>query len=270
MITQNYFTFPFYIPRICSVWSNWPEYLFNYVLRRRRPAEYRTRSGFRLIDGEGSLAGTLAVVFVRREYGSLERFRTIVDIGANMGSFAVYAAQSCPDARIYCYEPEQQNFGLLKQNIEINKLEGRVSALQCAVASHNGLRELAVGESPLNSFHIASDDASRQIVKCTTLRNILTDQRLEAIDLLKMNCEGAEYEILEACSETDFERIANIRLEYHNLDAQNRNGESLARWLETRGYRIERFTRRLTESGFIWAARTTPAVPDPRMPVRLP
>jgi FkbM family methyltransferase len=270
MITQNYFTFPFYIPRICSLWRNWPEYLFNYVLRRHKPAEYRTRAGFRVIDGEGSLAGTLAQVFVRREYGSLERFRTIVDIGANMGGFAVYAAQSCPDARIYCYEPEQQNFGLLKQNIEINGLEGRVSAFQCAVASINDRRELVVGKSPLNSFHITSDGASRQIVNCKTLRDIRADQRLEAIDLLKMNCEGAEYEILEGCSETDLDRIANIRLEYHILDAQSRNGESLSRWLETRGYRIERFTRRLKESGFIWAARTTPAVSDHRMPVRLP
>jgi FkbM family methyltransferase len=260
MITQNYFTLPFYIPRICSLWSNWPEYLFNYVLRRHKPAEYRMRTGFRLIDGEGSLAGTLAVVFIRREYGSLKGFRTIVDIGANMGSFAVYAAQSCPDAKIYCFEPEQQNFRLLKQNIEINELDGRVSAFQCAVASDNGRRELAVGESPLNSFHTIRNSVSHQTVDCMTLRNILADERLDTIDLLKMNCEGAEYEILEGCSENDFKRIANIRLEYHVLDAQSRNGEALSRWLETRGYRIERFTRRLKESGFIWAVRTSPAV----------
>jgi FkbM family methyltransferase len=270
MITQNYFTFPFYIPRICLLWNNWPEYLFNYVLRRQKPAEYRMRSGFRLIDGRGSLAGTLAVVFVRREYGSLERFRTIVDIGANMGSFAVYAAQSCPEARIYCYEPERQNFELLKQNIDINQLGKRVSAFQCAVASHSGPRELAVGKSPLNSFHIVSGDASRQMVRCTTLRDIFADQQLETIDLLKMNCEGAEYEILEGCSEADFGRIANIRLEYHILDAQSRNGESLSRRLESRGYRIERFTRRLKESGFIWAVRATRATPNPQMPAKLP
>lgn len=270
MITQNYFTFPFYIPRIWSLWTNWPEYLFNYVLRRHKPAEYRMRNGFRLIDGTGTLPGTLAQVFVRRQYGSLEGFRTIVDIGANMGSFAVYAAQSCPDARIYCYEPEQQNFGLLKRNIEINELEGRVSAFQCAVASNNGRRELTVRESPVNSFHVVSDDASRRVVNCTTLRDILADLRLGAIDLLKMNCEGTEYEILEGCSEDDLDRIANIRLEYHILDAKNRNGECLARRLESRGYRIERFTRRLKESGFIWATRTTPGASNPRMPMRLP
>ena len=255
MLTQNHFTFPFYIPRVFRLCSNWPVYLRNYFLRKKNRAEYRLRDGVRLYDDTGTLAGTMAVVFVRREYGPVERVRTVVDIGAHVGSFAVYAAQSCPGARVYCYEPEQQNFELLKQNIGINGLAGRVSAFQCAVASHNGCRELAVGESLLNSFHIVPTGADHQSVNCTTLRDIFESHALEAIDLLKINCEGAEYEILESCSDGEFERIANIRLEYHDLDALKRNGEALSRFLEARGYRIDRFTRYRNSSGFIWAAR---------------
>ena len=257
MITLNYFTFPFYIPRICRLWRNWPEYLFNYVLRRYRPTEYRMRSGLRVIDATGTLPGTLAEVFVRRRYGPVERFRTIVDVGANVGSFALYAADSCPEARIFCYEPEQQNFSLLKQNLQINGLEGRVSAFQRAVGSRKGPRKLAVGISQLNAFDDLRDSPSHQMVECTTLQDIRAAHCLETLDLLKMNCEGAEYEILETCSNSDYEGVLNIRLEYHNLDAESRNGESLRRHLEARGYRIERFTRRLTDSGFIWATRGT-------------
>ena len=77
------------------------------------PAEYRMRNGIRLMDATGTLAGTIAVVFVRREYGRLRNLRTIVDIGANMGSFSVYAANSCPEADIYCYEPVPGNFEVL-------------------------------------------------------------------------------------------------------------------------------------------------------------
>lgn len=258
MITQNYFTLPFYIPRICRLWTNWPEYLFNYVLRRYTPAEYRMRSGLRVIDGTGTLPGTLAEVFVRRRYGSLERLQTIVDVGANVGSFALYAAQSCPEARILCYEPEQQNFSLLTHNLRINGLEGQVAAFRCAVGSTSGPRALAaVGVSQANAFDYLRDRrANHQVVACTTLRDIRTEHRLERIDLLKMNCEGAEYEILEACSPGDYDGIANIRLEYHNIDAANRNGDSLRQYLEARGYRIERFTRRLNDSGFMWAKRT--------------
>ena len=255
MITQNYFTLPFYIPRIRRLWTNWPEYLFNYILRRHRPTEYRMRGGLRLIDATGTLPGTLAEVFVRRQYGSVERFQTIVDVGANVGSFAVYAALSCPGARIFCYEPEQQNFLLLRQNLQINGLEGRVVAFQCAIGATSGPRKLAVGISQLNAFDDLRGGASHQVVGCATLRDIRTEHRLETLDLLKMNCEGAEYEILESCSNSDYEGILNIRLEYHNLDARRRNGESLRRHLQARGYRIERFSRRLTYSGFIWATR---------------
>jgi FkbM family methyltransferase len=256
MITQNYFTLPFYIPRICRLWTNWPEYLLNYVLRRHRPTEYRMRSGLRVIDTAGTLPGTLAEVFVRRRYGSVAGFRTIVDVGANAGSFAVYAAQSCPGARILCYEPEPQNFLRLRENLRINGLDGRVAAFQCAVGSSSAARKLGIGhDSQLNSFDYLRGGAGYQVVGCTTLRDIRTVHRLERLDLLKMNCEGAEYEILDACSNDDFEGILNIRLEYHNLDGGSRNGESLRRYLQARGYRIERFTRRLTDSGFIWAAR---------------
>jgi FkbM family methyltransferase len=214
------------------------------------------RSGGKLIDSGGTLAGTMAVVFVRQEYGRLERFKTIVDIGANLGGFAVYAALVCPDAKIYCYEPEQRNFDSLQQNIDVNGLVGRISAFRCAVASTTGWRELAVTEESLkNSFHIVPPASCRQRVECITLVDILTSQKMEAVDLLKMNCEGAEYEILESCSAADLRRFANIRFEYHNLD-HRRTGESLSKFLQARGYRIERFTRYLKASGFIWAART--------------
>ena len=61
MISQHYFTFPFQIPRVIGQIRNWPLYLSNYLLRRKQPAEYEMRNGFRLIDGRGTLAGTIAV-----------------------------------------------------------------------------------------------------------------------------------------------------------------------------------------------------------------
>jgi len=259
MISQNCFTFPLYLPRVCRIWRNWPEYLVNYVFRRNKRTEYRMRCGVRFIDDQGHLAGTLAVVFVRREYGKVDQFRTIVDIGANVGSFAIYAAQSNPNATVYCFEPESVNFDSLTRHVAINGLDDRVLAFQFAVASSTGERELAVSESLSNSFHMVSCGATMQPVACTTLGDIFEQQQLDTVDLLKMNCEGAEYEILEGCSNDVLDRISNVRLEYHNLPSTRRNGESLARFLSSRGFRIERFTRYFDTSGFIWAARSVRA-----------
>ena len=255
MLSQHYLTFPFYVPRICSLFRNWPLYMFNYLSRATRPAEYHLRSGHTLIDGAGTLAGTIAVVFVRREYGALQQMQTVVDIGANMGTFAVYAALCCPSARVYCYEPIRENFEVLARNIRINGLDERVTATQRAVASASGSRVMSLGSSPLHSLVRGPESAERQSVSCTTLSEIIENHKLHAIDLLKMNCEGAEYEILESCPAPELRRVIRIRLEYHNLESEQRNGDSLRRFLEARGFTIERFSRYRNESGFIWASR---------------
>lgn len=255
MLSKHAFTLPFYLPRILREWDNWRGYLLNYLFRKRAPAEYRARNGLRLVDNTGTLAGTIAVVFVRREYGTLDSYNTIVDIGAHLGSFAVYAATSLPQARIYCYEPERDNFTALARNIRINGLESRVSVFECAVGADSQQRDLAVHGSVLNSFHVVQPGADRQTVSCTTLREIFSAHKLATIDLLKINCEGAEYEILHGCSKEELDKIANIRLEYHNLDTNGRNGTSLSSFLERVGFKIERFTRYGRESGFIWATR---------------
>lgn len=262
MITQHYITFPLYLPRIIRLFHNWPVYLFNYLGRRNRPAQYRLRNGFRLIDATGTLAGTIAVVFIRREYGLLNSFRTIVDIGANMGGFAVYAAWSAPQAKIYCYEPEDQNFSYLKQNVALNSLGERVIPFKYAIASHRGQKDLAIGESPIHSFvsSLISTNHNKTVYRyqraeCITFQDICERESLSQIDLLKLNCEGSEYEILESLSRKDYDRIGNVRLEYHNLESLGKRGGYLSKLLETQGYEIQRFSRYRGESGFIWARR---------------
>jgi len=253
--SQHYLTFPLYIPSVIRLFRNWPLYLLNYIGRRERPAEYQLRNGVRLIDATGTLAGTIAVVFLRREYGTLKNLRTIVDIGANMGAFSIYAAYSCPNSQIYSYEPEEQNYRFLRQNIEVNSFEKRISTFKYAVAAFNGDRNIGLSQSPVHSFFSSQTDGPHQIVSCMTLGKIFETQCLSTIDLLKINCEGAEYEILESCEPVYYEQIRNIRLEYHNLDSHKRNGEYLSKFLESKGYVIERFSRYKGISGFIWASR---------------
>ncbi len=255
MISQHFFTFPFYIPRTLQLFANWPEYLLNYLSRSKRPAEYRLRNGTRLIDSVGTMAGTVAVVYLRREYGMPHDARVIVDIGANMGCFSVFAAGLCQDATVLSYEPEDGNYEILSKNISVNNLQDRVHAYKYAVAGDGGAKELILGESPLNSLVINSQSPRRQQVSCITLSDIIKSHNLQQIDFLKINCEGAEYEIIERCSESDIVKLRKIRLEYHNLGDKHRNGQYLAGLLKQRGFLIERFTTYLNESGFIWASR---------------
>lgn len=255
IISRNLLTLPFYVPRIYYLLNNWALYFYNYIFRRKLPSIYNFRDGFQLIDGTGTLPGTIAVVFLRREYGLIHKFKTILDIGANMGSFMVYAAQSCPDARIYCYEPIRENYEILSRNIAVNSLGNRVKALKLAVTAKKGKVNMALFTSPVHSFYHKEESNVQQEVDCVRMQDIFNHHDLEKVDLLKMNCEGSEYEILENCSHSDFNKILNIRLEYHNLNDKNRNGEYLVKYLEKEGYVIDRFTRYQGVSGFIWARR---------------
>lgn len=255
MISQHYFTFPFHIPRLCWLVRNWPQYLINYLSRRRRPAVYSLRNGGRLIDATGTLAGTFAVVFLRKEYGTPAGARTIVDVGANLGCFSVFAATECPEAIVYSYEPGASNFAVLGRNIAANNLQNRVRAYQMAIGGQEGKRELAVGESPMNSIVMKVDSSHSEIVRCTTLGEIMSSNGLSQIDFLKLNCEGAEYEIIERCPDSDLRKVGTIRMEYHAVDDARQTGKALAALLEAKGFKINRFTNYRNVSGFIWADR---------------
>lgn len=254
--TKNYLSFPLLVPRIIRILQNWPLYFVNYICRRKQPAEYRFRNGFRIIDSTGSLAGTIAVVFVREEYGRFRNLETIVDIGANMGAFAIYAAWHCPNATIYCYEPETKNYSYLENNITINKLKSRVLLFREAVARESGMRKIFTNESPLHSLIPDSRNECCEEVNCITLGDIFKNQRLEKIDLLKINCEGAEYEIIENCSAIDLKRIYDLRLEYHNFYGSIKNGNHLLKVLKSKGFIIQKYSKYGNVSGFIWARQS--------------
>ena len=57
-----------------------------------------------------------------------EKYRSIIDIGAHIGLYALFAADASPKAQIYAFEPESENFALLQKNIDNNHLSDRVHA----------------------------------------------------------------------------------------------------------------------------------------------
>ncbi len=254
-LSPHVFTFPFLLPRVVALLRNWPVYLLHYLGRTGRPARYLLRDGRVLVDEPGTLAGTFAVVFIRREYGVFRDLRTIVDIGANMGTFAVYAAGLCPQARILCVEPEPRNYARLQEHLRMNNLSDRVTALPLAIGGRAGPRRLALRDSPVHSLIAEQSDAQFLEVPCTTLPELLRENGMTQVDLLKINCEGMEYEILETLTAADVAGIDRIRMEYHNLDGGRRNGPAARARLEELGFHIERYSRYRDSSGFIWARR---------------
>jgi FkbM family methyltransferase len=138
----------------------------------------------------------------------------IVDIGANSGLFALRIKQLYPFAKISCYEPFPPNFAQLQHTIAINKLES-VTPLQKAVGARRGNAKLYIHKKNMggHSFY-ATEALSNDCVdvEVIDLRSIL-DELQRDVDLLKVDCEGAEFDILMNLTAAEARKIRQIIVE---------------------------------------------------------
>jgi FkbM family methyltransferase len=155
-------------------------------------------------------------IFVDRCYDlSFERSApVIVDIGANSGLFALRIKQLCPSAQIYCYEPYPPNFEQLRNTIALNKLDS-VTPIQKAVGARRGSAKLFIHKRNIggHSFYAAEASSDNYVdVEVIDLASVL-DGLQHDIDLLKIDCEGAEFDILMNLTTAAAKKIRQIILE---------------------------------------------------------
>jgi FkbM family methyltransferase len=167
----------------------------------------------------------------------------IIDIGANIGAFTIFASDRFPDARIYAYEPAATNFEVLAKNIEINSLKNRVTAFQQAVSLRVGEETMTYSDQEYAHSLIQDQVESEHILRsekvlCTTIPQILIDNDLQIIDLIKMDIEGLEYDLLFGLPDEIFKKIRFITLEIH--DHKKYSAQDLIQFLNDRGFEIVR------------------------------
>jgi len=225
--------------------SNWPLYLaVKFGLARRDPLFFTARGGIR-IEVPRRLLQTFKEIFMDECYLKDMRFPlpanpAIIDIGANAGYFSLFAFCRFPGARVFSFEPIPANFRLLERNRNLNP--GRQwSCVQKAVAGKAGELVLAfdAGDDFTTSATLidgGSGQKDRISVSAVTLPEIFAGNGLERCDLLKMDCEGAEYDILYGCPPEVLGRIERIALEVHGGAGADRNIDALEAFLRKKGF----------------------------------
>ena len=147
-----------------------------------------------------------------------ENIKTVIDIGANIGAFSIYIANRYPKSHLYSYEPSTSTFKILTQNIKLNKLEAKISPFKFAVYKNNTIIKLYnPGPSGLRSIHHTRNETKSESVKTVTLEKIFSSNKISKCDLLKIDCEGAEYEILKNTPANIFKKIKRVVLEFHEM-----------------------------------------------------
>jgi FkbM family methyltransferase len=249
-----------HIPKAIAAIKNWPSFLLSYAGFTNEGMRFEFRDSSVIHTESGVDASTIYVVFFRMDYGIVAGNDVIIDIGANIGAFTFYAASQSPTARIYSYEPTPSNYQILQRNISENSLQNRVIARNIGVAAERGVRRLFLGDgSPYHSIHQVSEGQPFFEMTCCRLQDIFDDNDIGRCNLLKIDCEGAEYEILRGTPATYFDRIDRIRMEYHNQDSPEHNIDDLTRFLETMSFFL---VYRDTNALIAWYERRAKQVPS--------
>jgi FkbM family methyltransferase len=212
----------------------------------RRLYTIRTRGGISFeVRGGTSDRFTVYELLVKEDYSSIQDLKlgdTVIDIGANIGLFTVLAAKRVGDAgKVVAIEPNPGTLERLNRNIQLNHLSN-VRVYQAAVAGKEGAMDLHFGSKDVfASLHpwvdnrMLNEGASVK-VECITLRGILERENITRVDLLKMDCEGGEYEIFDMMPRDLWVKFPSIAMEGHQI--RGRHPSELRNTLESLGYRL--------------------------------
>jgi FkbM family methyltransferase len=214
--------------------ANWPIF-FRTKFASRKPSEiaFRLRSG-------GALQVPLRCyiefkdIFLSEIYtrGLARPVRggDVIDIGANVGNFTVFAACVLDSDRVIAFEPDPRNFQQLERNVALNP--GRqIFAIRKAVSATSGEAVFYndVEAAFTTGGTLLSDRGQRRgyahfTVQSTTLADVFAEYGVSRCALLKLDCEGAEFDILETAEPSLLERIDQIAMEVHETSGRTKKG----------------------------------------------
>jgi FkbM family methyltransferase len=203
----------------------------------------------------------------RRAGFELRADDTVIDVGANIGMFALWTEPQIPGGRLICIEPNPSALECLRINISQNELRN-VIIVPAAAGNENGTMELICHPGWEALAHSASVDApwfytkSRMgrlvrwllrgslrhagqavaakstVVQQMPLSRIMDEYGVTRVNLLKIDCEGSEYEVLRSLDTAHWAKIDRVVIEYHDF-GDDRNHRELIEILHSNGFDAE-------------------------------
>ena len=160
----------------------------------------------------------LQELWIKNVYGGIFGDRTdmvVIDAGSNIGLATQYFYDHCK--QVYSIEPSPEHFEALKKNKEVNDWT-KVKLYNAALANHDGEAKLYINGGNRTANSITNNYGREDVkVKTITIETIVKENKIETIDFLKMDIEGAEDQVLESPGFAEVApKIKAMIVEYHN------------------------------------------------------
>jgi FkbM family methyltransferase len=186
---------------------------------------------FNYYESDASGLGCIREIVTNNEY-QLNQFvnhinKTFIDIGANCGVATIIIAKQNPHSKVYSFEPDPRVFLLLKANVDENQLDN-VILHNCAVSKNNiDHLEICIHPHYSGGNTTYADNAQFESffnckitsynVPALSLDNIIQKYSINNIELLKIDCEGGEFDIIYDSNAIKNMHIHNIVGEFHDF-----------------------------------------------------
>jgi FkbM family methyltransferase len=180
---------------------------------------------------------------------------TIIDVGANIGLFTIWAARKHRPRTILAYEASPTTYEYLVENVARHVgSDGTGATCFNLAVSREADRELVLHQPPLTSGRSTILDGSTlpwiddlrdkgelhtHKVHSTTISREMAVHGLATVDLLKIDVEGHFMEVLEGIAPADTAKVRNIVLEAEYVEALGHSGGSISAMLRDKGYDVE-------------------------------
>lgn len=243
---------------LIKIHSNWPQYyLYKYLGKGRDGLTFKCRNGMQ-IKVPRRMVQTYKESFLDEVYfrglpaNSLPANPVIIDVGANVGYFSLYALMRHAKAKVISFEPMPMNFALLKKYAEENSRFDftPVNKAVSDVKGHISLQYDANDSFTTSASIFDTAQGSDHLdVETTTLADIIAEYSLDRIDLLKLDCEGSEYPVLYSAGDDIWNKIGALSIETHKGSGPKENRDDLVTYLAKKG-----FTTRVAND-IVWAWR---------------
>ena len=240
---------------ILKNWYLYPLVYFNLI--KKSHVIFETKSGLKLKIRTGTTdLMVLTNVWLIQEYlheeFDIKNNHVVLDIGAHIGLFALFASQFCKKGKIFCFEPIKENYDLLLENLELNSIQNIVPFNLAVYHDSKKVKMYINADEAGHSIFLPSSKSIQ--VNSISLKKIFDSNKIDPCDFAKIDCEGSEYSIIDSLPLEYLKRIKKMAIEYHFADSKPELSKNLILKIKNVGFHVKKKSH-YNDMGFLYARK---------------